>query len=235
MQSSLTQSAYERLRIAVLACRLPPGEKLVIADLCGRLGVSLGAVREALSRLTSEGLVTSEPQRGFRVAGISNEELEDLTEVRARIECMCLERSIGCGDLAWEAHLLAAYHEVAHTPEREAADPDRLSEAWAEAHARYHAALVAACDSPWLLRLRSILYAQSERYRRLSIPLARESRDLNAEHQAIMRAAIERDAGRAALLLDRHIRATARILLAPKAVDPTETPRRLPRSPAQTL
>ena len=66
---NLTQSAYELLRADILSCRLPPGSKLKIQELCTRYAVGLGAIREALSRLTSEGLVIAEPQRGR--AGVS--------------------------------------------------------------------------------------------------------------------------------------------------------------------
>ena len=59
--------AYEALRADLLACRVAPGSRLKIQELCLQHAVSLGAIREALSRLTSEGLVVAEPQRGFRV------------------------------------------------------------------------------------------------------------------------------------------------------------------------
>ncbi|MEA3132568.1 MAG: hypothetical protein QOG17_414, partial [Gammaproteobacteria bacterium] len=65
--ASLTQRAYDLLREALLDCRFEPGEPLRIGELCKRLDASQGAVREALSRLTSEGLVEARPQRGFRV------------------------------------------------------------------------------------------------------------------------------------------------------------------------
>jgi len=129
-------------------------------------------VREALSRLTSEGLVVAEPQRGFRVAPISAAELRDLTGVRAHIEGLCLDRAIAVGDVGWGAQLVAAFHCLSRTPERESDDRERMSEAWSVAHAAYHKTLVSACDSPWLLRLRETLYAQSERYRRLSVSSA---------------------------------------------------------------
>ena len=211
--SSLTRDAYERLRADVLACRLQPGARLKIGDLCQTLSVSLSAVREALSRLTSEGLVVAEPQRGFRVAPISAEELADLTNVRAQIEGTCLERAIAIGDLGWESQLVAAFHCLSHTAEREPSDPQRMNEAWAVAHAAFHEALVGACDSPWLLRLRAMLYAQSERYRRLSVPLAEIARDLNREHRDIMDAALARDSGRAKALMTRHLELTTRVLL----------------------
>jgi len=211
--SSLTQDAYERLRADLLACRLRPGTRLKIGALCQTLSVSLSAVREALSRLTSEGLVVAEPQRGFRVAPISADELRDLTGVRAQIEGMCLERAIAVGDVAWESRLVAAFHRLSRTPEREPGDPQRMNEEWSAAHTAYHEALVGACDSPWLLRLRGLLYAQSERYRRLSVPLAEVARDLIREHRDIMEAALARDAPGARALLKEHIELTTRVLL----------------------
>jgi plasmid stability protein len=58
-----------------------------------------------------------------------------------------------------------------------------------------------------------MLYAQSERYRRLSVPVAKHDRDLEAEHRGIMEAALARDANRAVQLLTEHLSATTRILL----------------------
>lgn len=210
---SLTQSAYETLRSDLLACRLRPGERLKIGDLCATLSVSLGAVREALSRLTSEGLVVAQPQRGFVAAPVSAAELRDLTGVRVEIECGCLRRAVAVGDTAWEAELVAAHHRLSRTPEREEGDERRASEAWSALHAHFHRALVAACDSPWRLRLREILYAQTERYRRLSVPLAREDRDTAREHRELVEAALARDGERAAALLAAHLEATTTILL----------------------
>jgi len=213
VSASLTQNAYERLRADLLACRLRPGARLIINELCQSLAVSLSAVREALSRLTSEGLVVAEPQRGFRVAPISAEELRDLTGVRTQIEGLCLDRAIAVGDVGWESQLVAAFHRLSRTPEREPDDPERMNEAWSVAHATYHRALVGACDSPWLLRLRETLYAQSERYRRLSVPLAEVTRDLNREHQDIMEAALAHDAERAKTFMTEHLELTTRALL----------------------
>lgn len=216
--SSLTQEVYGRLRADVLSCRLRPGRKIVIGDLCKAHEVSLGAVREALSRLTSEGLVIAEPQRGFRVAPVSEDDLGQLTQARLDIERLCLRRAISAGTIAWESRLVAAFHELSRTPERVSGDASRLSEDWAGAHARYHQALVGGGDNAWLLRLRTILYAQSERYRRLSVPLGRDGRDLDREHREIMEAVLARDADRACALLDRHLAATTLILLNSGAV-----------------
>src|SRR5215468_2491193 len=211
---NLTQGAYEALRADLLACRIAPGSRLKIQDLCRQHEVSLGAIREALSRLTSEGLVVAEPQRGFRVAPISRADLEDLTMVRIEVEGLCLTRAIAVGDVDWEARLVAAFHRLSRTPERVASDPARSADEWAEAHAGFHAALVDGADSPWLKRLHAQLYAQSERYRRLSIPLGHAKRNVAQEHREILDAALKRDAERAVDLLARHLGATTAILRA---------------------
>lgn len=212
-QQSLTQEVYERLRSDLIACRLQPGKRLKISELCEGLAVSQGAVREALSRLSSEGFVVVEPQRGFSVAPISSDDLKHLTDIRSEIEAMCLQRSIELGDVAWESALVAAYHQVSRTSEREPSDPDRVSDSFSAAHRHYHEALVSACDNPWLLRVRSMLFAQSERYRLLALPLAKVRRNTDEEHRAIMDAALARDVEQAIALTRHHLQTTTQILL----------------------
>src|SRR5882762_2291318 len=92
--ASRTQHAYDALRQELLECRFQPGQPLRIGELCKRFNVSQGAVREALSRLTSEGLVEAEPQRGFRVTPVSVEDLRDLVSARGAIEQICLRQAI---------------------------------------------------------------------------------------------------------------------------------------------
>lgn len=170
-------------------------------------------MREALSRLTSEGLVISEPQRGFRAAPISVADLRDLTMVRIEIERLCITRAIAAGTVDWEVKLVAAFHRLSRTPERAVTDPMRSDDEWADAHAAFHWALVGGADSPWLLRIHSQLYAQSERYRRLSVPLGTEERNVGQEHQSIMDAALKRDTAGAVALMTRHLAVTTEILL----------------------
>jgi DNA-binding GntR family transcriptional regulator len=205
---SRTEAVYFRLRADILACRLEPGARLKINELCAALGVSLGAVREALSRLSAEGLVVAEAQKRFQVAPISVADLEDLTQVRIEIETLCLQRAIAARTLDWETGLVASFHRLSRLPVRTPGDERRLSEDWAQAHADYHLALVAACDSLWLLRVRAMLYAQSERYRRLSAPVTERWRDVNAEHRNIMEAALAGDAKKACALLAAHLLTT---------------------------
>jgi DNA-binding GntR family transcriptional regulator len=207
-----SRRAYQTIRADILACRVLPGSKLNIAALSAELNVSLGAVREALSMLQSEALVASEPQRGYSVSPISSKELDDITEARIGLEAMCLRASIARGDLGWESELVAAFHRLTRLSESAGGRDLHLNEAWSRAHGEYHAQLVGACGNDWLLRLRRMLYQQSERYRRMSVPLASAPRDVHGEHRAIFEAVLAREPERAVALLEAHLQLTAEIL-----------------------
>jgi len=218
--ASLTHSVYERIRADLLACRLLPGSKLRIQELCDALSVSPSAVREALSRLVSEGLVVAEPQRGFRASPISADDLRALTEVRVETESSCLRRAIELHDISWEEQLCAALHRLSRTSYCAPDDPNRLNDDWVNAHTAFHRALAAGCDNPWRLRMRELLYSQSERYRRLSVPLGHTGRDTHKEHVDIVEAALAGDVDRAVGLLASHLKMTARILLDAERTEP---------------
>ena len=219
-KASLTQSAYEQLRADLLACRFEPDQRLNIVELCETLGVSLGAVREALSRLTSDGLVVAEPHRGFRVAQVSTGDLQDLYRARIEIEGLCLRRSIEVGKLPWESSVVAAYYTLSRTPEYVMQNGAQVRDDWLQRHADFHAALVSGCDNAWLLRIRSQLFDHAQRYRRLSVSLSRTKRNVDKEHKEIMDAALARDAERAVALMSEHLRLTTKLLL--KSIpDPT--------------
>jgi len=211
--SSLTERAYREVRKELLTCRLAPGERLNIKDTADMLGVSLGAVREALSRLTSEGFVLPDKQRGFRAAPTSIDELQDLVRVRLDVERKCLRRSIKVGDAAWEDAVIAA-GEALNRASLPSDGMDRIGEEYSEAHSAFHAALVSACDSPWLGKLRELLYSQSERYRQGAGILVLAERDVADEHEKLKDAALARDGDRAAALLEDHIIKTASAIAA---------------------
>lgn len=212
--SSFTQSVYEDLRIKLLNGSFRPGDKLKISELCDVLSANLSAVREALSRLTSEGLVVAEPQRGFRAAPITADDLKSLTEARIIVEAHCLERAIKLGGISWETGIVAALHTLLRTPRSEA-----VIERWAEVHNEFHRALVAACDNPWLIKMREILTLQGERYRWLSVTTANKKRDLDKEHTKLSEAVLARDTVLATQLMRSHLLLTSKILLGASFID----------------
>lgn len=213
---SQTSLAYSRIRRDLLGGRYAPGERLKITDLATALDVSPGAVREALSRLVPEQLVVSRDQKGFVVAPLSIQDLEDLTDLRCEMEAIALRRSVALGDESWEAQVLAAAHRMRRT--KRLADEQRtLTSEWVERHAAFHAALVSACGNRRLLDVRAQLYQQSERYRGLSVYVD-DDRDIDAEHQALVDAALDRNADRLVDLMYAHLRTTtAKIVSASRA------------------
>ena len=210
---SITQHAYDQLRADLLACRLAPGQKLKIDELCQRVGVGSSAIREALSRLASEGFILMEPQRGFRVMPLDLDDLVDLTNARCQIEELCIRDSITRGEVEWETNLIAALHRLSRTPMLANGDDKRYSEAFGTAHNTFHEALAAACGNRWLLQMRQTLFIEQERYRWLSRPLADTDRDLDKEHSDIAHAALKRDADATAALMTEHLQKTASIIL----------------------
>lgn len=209
---SQTSVAYEAIRREILSGRHAPEKKLKIQDLAEELEVSPGAVREALSRLVPEQLVVSRDQRGFAVAPLSISDLEDLTDLRCEIESIALRRSVECGDVEWEAGILAAEHRLrAQSIMTNEAEP-RLNPDWVVSHAAFHLALVAACGSRRLLQLHSQLYEQSERYRGLSAR-TESDRDVGNEHSEIVRYALARDADRLVAATVEHLRTTTELII----------------------
>jgi DNA-binding GntR family transcriptional regulator len=208
-----SEGVYNKVRAEILTCRYRPGSRLKIQDLCDEMQVSNGAVREALSRLASEGLVLLEPQKGFRVMGLSRDELVDITEARVEIEASCLKLAIENPSVDWESGIVASFYRLSRIEEREPSDPKRLSDTWADAHSIFHNSLVAACRVHRLLRIRAQLYEMSERYRRISVPLRHIDRDVNREHSDLKDAVIAGDIALTTKLIARHLRLTTQILL----------------------
>lgn len=208
---SLTTLAFEKLRHDILSGGLRPEERLRIQALSDRYGIGATAIREALSRLVTDGLVASEDQRGFCVAPVSRDELIDLTQTRIRLEQMALRMAIDHGDVEWESNLLSNFHRLFRTdlptsPEKHAP--------WAQAHRQFHEALLQGCRSAWTLRLCGLLHDKSERYRNLAEQGTHpENRDVSTEHRRLMDAAMARDAEAACQLLSQHFWATTNIIL----------------------
>jgi len=221
MAQSKTAAVYETLKNELLDGVHKPEAKLAIDQVAERFGVNAGAVREALSRLTSDRLVVAQPQRGFTVAPVSAKDLLDLTSVRIEIETRCLRRSMELGTLEWEGRLLGTWHQLSRT---QSAGEGAGNPEWARLHARFHDDLIGACDSVWWLRLRESLFMQAERYRRMMLPYVRATRDVEAEHREILDFTLSRNAGKACQALAAHLNLTAEILITSGRADDMGAP-----------
>ena len=210
---SLTEDVYRHLRQRILHGELASGTRVHLGDLAASNSVSLGVVREAVTRLASEGLLHATPQSGFRVPTLSAEHLADLTWARCQIEGLTVGESVSHGDTDWEANLVAAHHVLSVTPPLSS---DGINPEWMNAHRRFHAALASGCPNATLLDVRQRLFDEAELYRHWSARGGGSERNIAAEHADLLDSALNRDPRRTSELLREHVRHTAKL-----AVDAT--------------
>lgn len=207
-------SLVDRLRADLLGGVLEPGSKLAIEALGERYATGQTPLREALNRLVADGLVERREQRGFAVAGISADDLAEITQTRCWLEEIALRQSIAAHRTDWEEALVLAHHRLSRTPRSLAEDRFEDNPAWEPLHRAFHRALIAGCGSRWLLGFCEQLADQHHRYRRLSAPRAFAKRGVQGEHRQLMDAALAGDADEAVARLQAHYRRTQQVILA---------------------
>ena len=193
----LRQVVTDALRKAILSKRLKPGDRLIEEQLAADLGVSRNPVREALRVLESEGLVEISPRRGASVTNVSEEEAQEIVEVRAALEGLCARLAARRCSPALKTDI----GKMLDRGERAAAADD--SPALAKIHSEVHALMARASHNRNLtVFVQSLrdktdwLYASSVSWRaQLSW----------REHAAIMRAVADGDEELAAVLASRHV------------------------------
>jgi DNA-binding GntR family transcriptional regulator len=196
-----TERVYEMLRSELLNGVLHPSQKLKMVELTERFGVSQSVIREALTRLTEQGLLVATPQRA------------ELTESRVQIESLALRLAIERGDLQWETGILSAHHRLERTPVTR--DDGTVSEDWTIQHRDFHQALLTGCSNRRLESVANALRDSAELYRRWYWVLTDDhQRDLAREHRELKEFALARDADRAIEVLTEHIDRAPFLLIA---------------------
>lgn len=209
---TLAQTAFRAIRTDIIRGVRKPGERLRIERLRSIYEIGPTPLREALQRLGQDGLVIMEGNRGFRVAPLDPSEFTDLNTARTSIEKEALRLSILRGDNDWEAKVVAASYIMKKEDLALAEGGEGVPDSWERANGEFHFALVSACGSNWLLRVRSSLHDLCERYRRAAIYQKLGSRNLQDEHSAIAEAVLARDTDLACALIEKHFALTASTL-----------------------
>lgn len=209
---TLGEAVYRNLREDILNGVHAPNSKLMYAELTANYATSMGTLREALTRLTTDRLVVAEGQRGFRVAPISLGELWDITQLRSEMEAAAIVEAIDAGDDAWEAQIVSSLHMLLKLENRAGEKPALLTENGARQHKQFHFSLVAASPSVWRLRVIDVLYDHSERYRRLQTTHMERGLSSQHEHEEIATAVIGRDKCTSVKLIRVHLHRTAEML-----------------------
>jgi DNA-binding GntR family transcriptional regulator len=202
---SVSEKAYRRIRLDVIFGKLAPGEKLKLERLREDYGPSVSTLRELLSRLTSEGLVVAEGQRGFEVAPISAENLRELAALRLLLESHALTQSFKAGDMDWEGRVVAAYHKLSAIEKRLLVGDRADAETWKRYDFEFHHALISACGSNALLEVHAPVYDKYLRYQMIAGVFRGEI--AAHEHKKLLDCALARDARTARDVLVIHIEA----------------------------
>jgi DNA-binding GntR family transcriptional regulator len=216
--ATAASTLYEQMRADILAGRLEPGRKLQIEALSEHYQIGQTPLREALNRLTSDGLVERRENRGFAVTSISAADLIEITKTRCWLEQIALRESIAAKSEQWEEELLLAYHRLSKTPRSLSSEHYESNPEWEERHRAFHRVLISACGSRWLLSFCDQLADQLYRYRQLSVRRAFPKRQETDEHKAILDAALAGDVDTVTGYINSHYRKTAEIILMDKSL-----------------
>ena len=207
--TTVSEQAFQALRLDVLSGRHVPESKLKVDALQQQYGFSSSPLREALNRLVQEGLVKADERRGFRVAAMSPDDLADITKMRLMLDVTALHESIQHGDDTWEANILASFHRLEKIESRLPQGPVVLDAEWSQRHRDFHMSLIAACPSERQLAWSMSLFDQAERYRHLWLTqtvFSEQALELKRqEHAALVDAILARDAKRASAMMHSHL------------------------------
>lgn len=203
---SRTVAVLEAIRHAILTGELMPGQPLVETDLAEVLGVSKTPVREALKTLAGAGLVTMNPYKGATVRVVDDAQARHVYDARLLLEPEALARAV-----AVKQHWQPA-HDALDRADRAISQAERSL-----ANRDFHRELYAGCGNPLLVRMLDDLRdqtamvsaaawrrgpGQSQSQTQSQTPTREREA---AEHRAVLQAAEDGDAQRAAGLLRAHI------------------------------
>lgn len=201
---TLTAAARKILTEAIVSGRLKPGSKLGVRELAAEFGFGPTPLREALTGLSSQGLVTFTGQRGFRVASVSREDLLDLVATRNVIECGALRIAIAEGGVDWEAGIVAALYRMQSLLKDFPPPGPEATRLYENVNESFHFSLIATRHLGRLSRMYHDLFEQTRRYRTLMLEQHQMSLKSYEMHRVLAETCIARDADNACDLLIEH-------------------------------
>jgi DNA-binding GntR family transcriptional regulator len=203
LSETIAESSYRRIRADIIFGRLAPGQKLKLESLKEAYETSISTLREVLNRLSSEGLVLAEGQKGFEVSPVSVADLKETAALRLLLETHALEQSFMYGDVEWEAPLVSAHYKLARMEKVMALGDTSRAEDWKRYDWEFHQALISACGSKLLMETHSVIFDRYLRYQMVALSYRGEV--AANEHQQLLEAALRRDGETAKRVLALHI------------------------------
>lgn len=193
---------YRRIRSDVVFGLLRPGQKLRLEGLKEGYGVSVSTLREILNRLTAEGWVVAEGNRGFEVAPVSVENLRELAELRLLLESHAMQVSFENADVEWEGRIVSAHHKLAATERLMESGIGELQQ-WKRYDSEFHQALISNCGSRVLMETHALIFDKYFRYQMVAFKY--RGAEPARQHKALLASALKRDARTAKAILTAHV------------------------------
>ena len=144
---SLVESIVDDLQSKIIKGHLKPGQRMVEAELCEKMGISRSPLREAFRVLESKGFLVHEPRKGMHVTRVSLRELEDIYVIRANLESLATNLAVRYGDQQTLADLKKLHSEMIKIGE------EGDTEAYHRLNLRFHEVLTEACLNERLIQL----------------------------------------------------------------------------------
>lgn len=157
-RTSLRERVSVSLRAALVSGRMVPGTTYSVPALAEQFGVSATPVREAMLDLVNEGIVAPVPNKGYRVVELSDEELDQVSQLRRLLEVPSVAGLAGSLD----PDALQRLRDLSRRVREAALDRDVVS--YVEADRELHLALLAESGNPRLVDLVGRLRDQSRLY-----------------------------------------------------------------------
>lgn len=188
----LTDKAFHAIKRDILECRLLPGTEVTERELAARHGMGKVPLREALIRLSQEGLLQSIPRSGYRITPVTVQDVEDIFELRFLLEPAAARRAAGRIDRA----LLTRLNELC----KAGYEPgDRTSEsAFLRANRQFHVAIADASGNHRLARVLGQLLEETERLFHLGLAVRDRTEEMKHEHEDLLVALVAGDRDAAA-------------------------------------
>lgn len=198
-QYNLSGRVFHKIREDILAGKYLPNDELREKAIADELGVSRTPVREAIRQLELEGLVTIIPNKGALVVGISKKDIQDIYEIRSKLEGLCARwatRNMTAEQLDEldENIYLSEFHiQKQHF------------EQVLELDNRFHENLYRASNSKMLDHVLSDFHHYVERVRKITLSKPKRAEKSIEEHKKILEAIRNRDEQKAEQLANEHI------------------------------
>lgn len=199
-RQSLAAAVVERLREKIINGELHEGEQLRQDAIATEFYISRIPVREALSHLAAEGLITIVANHGAVVSALSLEEISQLFEMRAVLECYMLRQAI---PNFREENLQRAEEVLEQYEQSLARESDMHS--WGKLNWDFHSALYAPANRPIILSFLKTLSNNCDRYTRLHLAVTRKLQQAGEAHRDLLNICRKGDPDLAAEAMWKHI------------------------------